>query len=371
MGVYMYVKYLNLINFRNYNKLKIELCSGTNIFEGDNAQGKTNILEALYYSSIGKSHRTNKDKELILLGENECYLSTYVVKQGLDKRIEIKLLKDGKKAFNVNSVKINKMQDLIGVLNAVMFSPEDLNIVKDSPAYRRKFLDIELCKINKRYYYSLSTYKKVLSERNNVLKKFYGNDKMLDIYDISLAEYGGYIISERFKYVEQLNLFGKDIHSNITQGTEEIQFEYLTQLKNKDNIKEKLYDLLVTNRIKDIEKKITSIGPHRDDFSIEVNKLDVKTFGSQGQQRTSVLTIKFASLNIIKSLTGEYPLLLLDDVLSELDTKRQQYILNSIKEIQTLITCTGIADIEKNLISNNVKVFRVNKGVVEEDNMYI
>ncbi len=366
MGVFMYVKYLNLINFRNYERLKIELCNGTNVFQGDNAQGKTNILEALYYTSIGKSHRTNKDRELIMMDKNECYLSTYIVRERLDKRIEIKFLKDGKKAFSVNSVKILKLQDLIGILNVVMFSPEDLNIVKDSPAYRRRFLDIELCKLNKKYYYALTMYKKVLNERNTVLRKFNGDITMLDIYDINLSEYGSYIVQERLKYIDKLNEFGDKIHNEITSGMENIKFSYLMQLKSKENIKLDLYNLLINNRNKDLEKRITSVGPHRDDFIITINEMDVKTFGSQGQQRTSVLTIKFASLNIIKNLTGEYPLLLLDDVLSELDTKRQQYILNSIKNIQTLITCTGIIDIDKYLTSDNINVFRVNKGLVEQ-----
>lgn len=358
----MFVKYINLVNFRNYDNMSIELCNGTNVFIGDNAQGKTNILEALYYSSVSKSHRTNKDKELIGWDKNEAYISTYVVKDRLDKRIDIKLFRDGKKAININSIKITKLQDLIGVLNVVMFSPEDLDIVKDSPSYRRRFLDIELCKLDKKYYYCLSSYKKILLERNMILKKFVNNSDMIDIYDIKLAEYGSYIIKKRIDYIEDLNKYSKTIHNDITQGRETIQFNYLMQLKNNDNLQESLYELIKINRKKDIEKKVTSVGPHRDDFSILVNNMDVKTFGSQGQQRTSVLTIKFASLRIIKNLIGEYPLLLLDDVLSELDTKRQEYIIKSIDGIQTLITGTGFLDIKKHLKNDNIKVFNVEKG---------
>lgn len=362
----MYVKYLNLINFRNYKNMTIELCSGTNVFQGDNAQGKTNILESLYYSSIGKSHRTNKDKELIEWDSEEAYIGAYIVKERLDKKINIKLFKDGKKAININSIKISKLQDLMGVLNVVMFSPEDLDIVKDSPSYRRRFLDIELCKLDKKYYYCLSSYKKVLNERNVILKKFSGNEDMIDIYDIRLAEFGSYIISKRLEYIKKLNDFSKDIHRDITQGKEEIKFEYLMQLKSEENLKESLYELIKSNRRKDIEKRVTSVGPHRDDFSIFINNVDVKTYGSQGQQRTSVLTIKFASLRIIKDLIGEYPLLLLDDVLSELDSKRQEYILKSINGIQTLITCTGIADIKRHLKNNNMKIFNVDQGSLGE-----
>ena len=362
----MYVKYLNLINFRNYKNMTIELCDGTNVFQGDNAQGKTNILESLYYSSIGKSHRTNKDKELIGWDKAEAYIGTYIVKERLDKKINIKLFKDGKKAININSIKISKLQDLMGVLNVVMFSPEDLDIVKDSPSHRRRFLDIELCKLDKKYYYCLSSYKKVLNERNVILKKFGGNEDMIDIYDLRLAEFGSYIVSKRLEYIKKLNDFSKDIHKDITQGKEDIKFEYLMQLKSEENIKESLYELIKLNRKKDIEKRVTSVGPHRDDFSIFINNMDVKTFGSQGQQRTSVLTIKFASLRIIKDLIGEYPLLLLDDVLSELDSKRQEYILKSINGIQTLITCTGIADIKRHLKNNNMKIFNVDQGSLRE-----
>lgn len=361
----MYVKYLNLVNFRNYNNLLLQLCNGTNLFIGDNAQGKTNILEALYYSSIGKSHRTNKDKELINWDCQDGYISAYVAKKRLDKKIDIKIFKDGRKAININSIKINKLQDLVGILNVVMFSPEDLNIVKDSPSHRRKFLDIELCKLDKKYYYALSSYKKVLLERNMILKK-YSNIDMIDIYDIKLSEYGSYILKKRIKYIEKLNEYADSIHSDITQGRESIRFEYLMQLKESDNLKENLYNLIKSNRNKDIEKKVTSVGPHRDDFSILINNIDVKTFGSQGQQRTSVLTIKFASLNIIKEIIGEYPLLLLDDVLSELDIKRQEYILKSIEEMQTLITCTGIVDIKKHLKDQNIKVFNVENGTINE-----
>lgn len=360
----MFVKYINLINFRNYENISIELCEGTNVFIGDNAQGKTNILEALYYSSVGKSHRTNKDKELIKWDSENSFVSTYVAKNRIDKRIDIKFFRDGKKAININSIKITKLQDLVGVLNVVMFSPEDLNIVKDSPSYRRKFLDIELCKLDKKYYYSLASYKKILLERNMILKKYVDNSDFIDIYDIKLAEYGSYIIKRRLEYIQGLNNYSKSIHKDITQGKENIEFKYMMQLKDNSNLQEELYNLLRLNRKKDIEKRVTSIGPHRDDFSILVNNMDVKTFGSQGQQRTSVLTIKFSSLMIIKELIGEYPLLLLDDVLSELDTKRQEYILKSIDGIQTLITGTGFIDIKKYIKNENIQIFNVEKGKV-------
>lgn len=357
----MYVKYLHLKNFRNYGELTIELNKGTNVFVGDNAQGKTNILEAIYYCSLAKSHRTNRDKELINWNGTEAYIKLYVCKTRLDKKIEIKIFKEGKKGVNINSIKVQKLSELVGSFNVIMFSPEDLNIVKDSPSYRRKFLDIELCKLNTRYYYSLTQYKKILNERNVAIKKWNTNSDIIDVYDKQLSEFGAVIIKDRMKYIGKLNEKAKIIHNDITSKSEIIEIKYLTHIKELDNIQENLYLLLCKNRKRDIETKTTSIGPHRDDFSIDINGIDARIFGSQGQQRTSVLTIKFGALAIIKELTGEYPVLLLDDVLSELDTKRQEYVLKSIKEVQTLITCTGINDISKYLNSGS-KIFEVMSG---------
>ncbi|MCB2300585.1 DNA replication/repair protein RecF [Clostridium tagluense] len=361
----MHIKYLQLLNFRNFDGLFIELNKGTNVFVGDNAQGKTNILEAIYYCSLAKSHRTNRDKELINWNGTEAYIKLYVCKTRLDKKIEIKIFKEGRKGVNINSIKVQKLSELVGSFNVIMFSPEDLSIVKDSPSYRRKFLDIELCKLSRRYYHSLTQYKKVLNERNLTIKKWNTNSDIIDVYDKQLSEFGAIIIKDRVNYIEKLNQKGKIIHSDITSKSEEIEIKYLTPIRDLDNIQENLYMLLCKNRKRDIETKTTSIGPHREDFSIELNGTDAKTFGSQGQQRTVVLTIKFAALAIIKELTGEYPVLLLDDVLSELDTKRQEYILNSIKEVQTLITCTGTFDIRKYLKPEN-KIFEVMAGKLKE-----
>jgi DNA replication and repair protein RecF len=365
IGDTMNVKYLQLKGFRNYNELFIELNKGTNVFVGDNAQGKTNILEAIYYCSLAKSHRTNKDKELINWNGEEAYIKVHVCKTRLDKKIEIKIFKEGKKGININSIKVQKLSELVGSFNVIMFSPEDLNIVKESPSYRRKFLDIELCKLSSRYYYSLTQYKKILLERNLAIKKWNTNIDIIEVYDKQLSEFGAIIIKDRITYIEKLNEKGKKIHSDITSNSEIIDIKYLTPIKDLDNIQDNLYLLLCKNRKRDIETRITSVGPHRDDFSIDINGIDARIFGSQGQQRTSVLTIKFGALAIIKELTGEYPVLLLDDVLSELDTKRQEYILSSIKGVQTLITCTGVNDIRKHLNSES-KIFEVMLGELKE-----
>ena len=359
----MFIKKLMLINYRNYEKLDINFGKGVNVFIGDNAQGKTNILEAIYYCAFAKSHRTTRDRELINWNNHESYISLGIAKERLDKKIDIKILKDGKKAIKVNSIKINKIGELFGIFNVVMFSPEDLKIVKDSPGVRRRFIDMELCQLNKKYYYNLVQYNKVLNERNVVLKNKNLSEEMLDIYDEQLSSYGEYVIKERLKYVEKLNYYGVQVHKDITSNKENIEFKYQSTIKDLSKIKENFYEALKKSRKKDIEKGISTIGLHRDDFSIFINNVDIKNFGSQGQQRTAVLTIKFASLRIIKEITGEYPVLLLDDVLSELDFSRKKYILSTIGEIQTVITCTGIEDIYSYLDSNS-KIFKVKNGIV-------
>jgi len=364
----MYVKEIQLINFRNYKNLNIKLSKNINVFVGNNAQGKTNILESLYYCGLSKSHRTNKDRELIRWGEKEAYIKAYVAKQRLDKKIELKIFDKGKKGININSIKITKLADFIGTLNIVIFSPEDLAIVKGSPINRRRFIDIELCKLSKKYFYNLVQYKKVLNERNSAIKKINKsklNSEILDIYDKQLVYFGSEIIQKRLKYIKNLNSIGNCIHEEITSGKENILFRYITAIKNFDDIENNLLELLLKNRKKDIDNNVTSIGPHRDDFLIEINGIDTRVFGSQGQQRTAVLTIKFASLELIKKITNDYPVLLLDDVLSELDIDRQKYVLNSIKNVQTLITCTGIVEIKKHL-NDTSKLFNVENGTITE-----
>lgn len=361
----MYIKKLHLINYRNYEELKLELNRNVNIFIGDNAQGKTNILESIYFCSLGKSHRTNRDKELINWNKDRAFVSLHISKIPLDKKIDISLLKDGKKGIVINNIKINKLSELLGVFNVVMFSPEDLKIVKDSPSFRRRFLDIELCKLSQKYFYSLVQYNKVLEERNTLLKnQNKGFLNMLDIYDNQLADFGEYIVKKRMQYIAKMNDFGMNIHQEITDGKEEVSFLYESCAVNSKDIKSALREELSKNRKKDIERRITSSGPHRDDFAIKINNIDTRNYGSQGQQRTVVLTIKFASLYIVKEEKGEFPVLLLDDVLSELDINRQRYILNSIVDVQTFITCTGIEGIKDHL-KQDVSLFLVKNNQVE------
>ena len=359
----MFIKRLQMLNYRNYNALDIELCPNVNVFMGDNAQGKTNILEAIYYCAFAKSHRTSKDKELINWNGEHAFISVDVGRERLDKRIDISILKDGKKSIRINKIKIKKIGELFGNFNVVMFSPEDLRIIKDSPGVRRKFIDMELCQLNPKYYYNLVQYNKVLNERNILLRNRSTSSEMLEIYDMQLVEFGYNIIRERIKYIESLNKYAEKIHSDITSGKEKINFKYISTIKDLENIKENFYTLLEKNRSKDCDRGATSIGPHRDDFFIYINDIDTKSYGSQGQQRTAVLTMKFSSLEIIKELTGEFPVLLLDDVLSELDFNRKKYILSTIGQIQTVITCTGIEDLYEYL-DEKAKVFKVKNGEI-------
>lgn len=359
----MYIKRLQMLNYRNYKSLNITLGKNVNVFMGDNAQGKTNILEAIYYCAFSKSHRTSKDRDLINWNSDSAYISLLVGKDRLDKNIDINILKDGKKAIKINKIKVSKIGELFGNFNVVMFSPEDLKIIKDSPGIRRKFIDMELCQLNPKYYYNLVQYNKILNERNVILKNRNLDKEILDIYDIQLANYGYHIVIDRINYINKLNFYGKDVHREISSGKENIEFRYISTIKELENIKVNFYETLKKNRKKDIEKGITSIGPHRDDFIVLINDIDTKSFGSQGQQRSAVLTMKFSSLKIIKEITSEYPVLLLDDVLSELDFNRKRYILSTIGEIQTIITCTGIEDIT-NYLDNTSRLFKVKDGEI-------
>ena len=359
----MFIKRLQMLNYRNYNVLDISLGPHVNVFMGDNAQGKTNILEGIYYCAFARSHRTSKDRELINWNSDNALLSVTVGRERLDKRIDISILKDGKKAIQINKIKIKKIGELFGNFNVVMFSPEDLKIIKDSPGVRRKFIDMELCQLNPKYYYNLVQYNKVLNERNTILRNRNISKDILDVYDMQLVEFGYNIIIDRLEYIKKLNKYSEKIHSDITSGKEKIEFRYTSTIKDLENIKENFQSLLEKNRIRDCERGITSIGPHRDDFIVLINDIDTKSYGSQGQQRTAVLTIKFSSLKIIKELTGEHPVLLLDDVLSELDFSRKRYILSTIGDIQTIITCTGIEDLYEYL-DDKSKVFKVKDGEI-------
>lgn len=363
----MKIKKIKLKNHRNYKNLELEFSEGINILIGENAQGKTNILEAVYCCALGRSYRTNKISEIIMWEENFSMIELDLESRCLEKQIRIMYKDDNKKIISINSKNIQKISDLIGNVKVVMFSPEDLKIVKGAYSNRRVFLNMELCQINSKYYNTLSKYNSVLKERNALLKKRDVDECMLDVYDDFLAEYGSYIINQRLEYVNMLNEEGEKIHNTLSSNKEKIFFEYVSKINPLAIMKDNIKEILINNRKRDIITKVTNVGIHRDYFSVLLNNKEVKDFGSQGQQRTAVLTIKFASSNIIKKVTNEKPIFLLDDVMSELDLNRQKFVFEEIKEHQALITTTGYNNIDEIIDSDIMKkIFTIVNGKIKE-----
>ena len=366
----MYVKSIKLINFRNYRKIDIQLNSKLNVFLGDNAQGKTNLLESIYICSNGKSYRTNRDKELINLDKDKAYIGLEVQKEHFNKYIEVKFEKDKSKRIRVNKVELDKVSDLIGQLNVVIFSPEDLKLVKEGPSERRVFLDNEISQIKPKYRYNLSRYNKILIQRNNLLKIAQHDRKKLkimDVWDTQLSSVGSEIILSRVDFLNKLSLISQDIHKKLTGNNEELVLKYVSSFKIKDMDKlevQSCFKRILENNIdKDIEKGTTEFGPHRDDIDIIIDGLSSRTFGSQGQQRTAALSLKLAEVELINMETGEYPVLLLDDVLSELDYNRRRYLVSTFKDIQTIITSTDDIDTSE-LVNVDKSVFKIKRGNV-------
>ena len=359
----MIIKSIELSNFRNYESLEIHFDHGTNILYGDNAQGKTNILEAAYFSGTTKSHKGSKDKEVIRFGCEEAHIRTIVEKNEKEYQIDMHLRNRGSKGVAINKIPIKKASELFGILNIVFFSPEDLNIIKNGPADRRRFLDSELCQLDKLYLSDLTKYNKILNQRNKLLKDIsFRPDLMetLSVWDEQLLEVGKRIIKRRKLFIEELNEIIGQIHSNISGGKEQLILKY------EPNIDDIFFaDELLKSKQKDLKICQTTVGPHRDDMLFSVNEIDIRKFGSQGQQRTSALSLKLAEIEIVKKSIHNTPVLLLDDVLSELDSNRQNYLLNSISDIQTIITCTGLEEFVRNRFHIN-KVFHVLNGKVEE-----
>ena len=358
----MIIKSLELENFRNYNSLILNFDEGTNILYGDNAQGKTNVLEAIYVSATTKSHKGSKDKEIINFDKEEAHIRTFLSKGDMDYRVDMHLRKSKSKGIAINGQKLKKAAELLGLLNVVFFSPEDLSIIKDGPSGRRSFVDMELCQLDKYYLYNLNQYNKIINQRNKLLKDFYFNPDLKDtitVWDSQLVSYGKQMIEARIKFVDQLNVIIEQIHKNLSGGKENLKITYEPDVTCEDFERK-----LSMNMERDIKLKFTSVGPHRDDFGFMVNDIDIRKFGSQGQQRTAALSLKLAEIELVKQITKDNPILLLDDVLSELDSNRQNYLLNSIGDIQTIITCTGLDEFVNNRFEIN-KVFKVTNGTIE------
>lgn len=361
----MIIKSIKLENFRNYENLELSFEKGTNILYGDNAQGKTNVLEAVYLSATTKSHKGSKDKEIIRFGQDEAHIRTNLDKEGMEYRVDMHLKKSKSKGIAVNGQYLKKAAQLLGLLNVVFFSPEDLSIIKNGPSERRRFVDMELCQIDKYYLYNLNQYNKIVNQRNKLLKDFYHNTDIyetLHVWDMQLVTYGKQIIERRKEFVDQLNEIIYGIHKNLSGGREELVIVY-----EPDTEAENFEYELQKFREKDIKYKMTSVGPHRDDFSFVVNGVDIRKYGSQGQQRTAALSLKLSEIELVKKVTGDNPVLLLDDVLSELDSNRQNYLLNNIGNIQTIITCTGLDEFINNRFSID-KIFKVTNGRIESEN---
>ena len=353
----MNITKLKLVNFRNYEELNIDLNKNINIFYGDNAQGKTNIIEAIFLCSIGKSFRTNKENELIFFNKEMASVLTEFQKS--DRNGSIKINLDKKKEIFANGVKIKKLSELLGNLNIVIFTPEDILILKEGPDKRRRFLDVMISQLRPNYVNCLNLYKKNLEQRNMYLKQIREENKpeeLLEIWDEKIAEYGEKIFSYRNEFIEKLKNKINIIHSEITENKERLKIEYISDCKTKENY----LKLLKERRKLDIIKGFTTRGIHRDDFSSFINDDLVNIYGSQGQNRTVVLSLKIAEMQVIYDEIGEYPILLLDDFMSELDSKRRKNFLENIKNTQVIITCT---DKIENL-NREYKLFNVKKGKI-------
>ncbi len=357
----MYVESLALRNFRNYEALDIIFSDKINILYGDNAQGKTNILESIYLSATTRSHKRAKEKDIIRFGEEESHIRINIKKRDVGHRIDVHLKKIGNKGIAIDGIPIKKSTELFGLINIIIFSPEDLSVVKSSPGERRRFMDMEICQLSRIYYSNLSKYNKILDQRNNTLKQIAyrnGVEDVLDVWDDQLVDVGSSIIKERQNFINMLNEVIKEIHKNLTSEGEEIELKYEPNVES-DNFD----DVLKEKRNIDIKNITTMSGPHRDDFGIFINNVDVRKYGSQGQQRTAALSLKLAEIELVKKIINDNPILLLDDVMSELDSKRREALLNSIKDIQTIITCTGYDDFIKQRI-NVDKIYKISNGKI-------
>ena len=364
----MYISSLSLANFRNYTSEKIEFSPYTNVIYGDNAQGKTNILEAVYIFSQGRSHRAKSDKELIKFGEDFSRLSLDFHDSERDYTAAMQLMKNGRKNIKINHVQITKLSKLMNYLNVVMFSPEDLELVKGSPSARRKFIDSSVSQLYPRYLTSLIDYHKALGQKNSLLKvlraKGAKSDMMLSVWNEQLAAEGEKIIKYRTDFVKLINNFSAAIQNEISG--EKLQISYMPGMRASGDDKNSIYEYLEKNQRREIDLASAQVGVQRDDLHITINGSEAKIYGSQGQQRTSALSMKIAQADYIHHIKSEYPTLLLDDIMSELDINRRMYLSQKIRDKQVLITSTDTDLIES---TDNTKLFKIKNGsVVREEN---
>ncbi|WMJ77994.1 MULTISPECIES: DNA replication/repair protein RecF [unclassified Sedimentibacter] len=368
----MIVKSLKIKNYRNFEEAEIELNDSLNIFVGDNGQGKTNLMESVYLTSIGRTFRLNSENELIKFHENRSFVEVNIQKNNYEMKIQLQLEKNKRKQVLINGVKLDKTSEMIGILNNVIFTPDDMKIVKGSPSERRKFVNIDISQIKPKYKYLLNKYKKICTERNILLKNYYTKSKNKDIINIwndYLVNIGTEIVYYRYDYISKLKKYSVDIYANISGNKEKFELNYLCNVGNlnnidKDDFKKMFYEKINSGLQQEIQNGTTMYGPHKDDIIIKINEKECKYFGSQGQQRSAILAVKLAEIEIIKEEIGEYPVLLLDDVLSELDNKRKGFLINYIKGIQTFITTTDDHDLNVLTENYNKNKFYINEGKI-------
>lgn len=359
----MYIREIRLHNFRNYVDERISFSDKVNIILGNNGQGKTNLLEGIYLDAFGRSFKKVKDRDLIRFGEEFCRVEiTGEDRYGEEEKTEIVIDRSGKKGIKVKGVKIRKTSEMMDRMFITVFSPEDLKIVKDEPERRRRFMDRELCQIRKGYMSNLNDYRRALKQKNAALKEESFPESLLDIWDRELALYGSRIIKKRKEYIERINVISGEIHRDISGGKENLTISYEPSIDCTDE--EEYYDEICSCRADDMRNRSTGKGPHRDDIRIEADGIDMRKFGSQGQQRTAALSLKLSEIKITEEEKGEKPVLLLDDVLSELDTDRQNFLLQKLGDNQMFITDTDImAGVARNLPEG--KIIRISGGKVD------
>lgn len=356
----MYINKLELENFRNYKEQKVDLINGINLFLGDNAQGKTNIIEAIYICAFGKSYRTLKDNELIEFGKEYCRINLEYIKNNNIFTTSFFIDSLNRKQIKNNEIKIKKIADYVGEIPIVIFSPESLDVVKGSPAKRRNFIDMICCQISKSYIIYHQEYMKCLKIKNSILKEDYIDDNYIEVLHEKMSKYIKDIVQYRKKIIELLNKYSIDIQRMLTDGQENINIVYNTDFldMNENEIKKYLDDHLYIDKL----RKSSIKGIQRDDLEIYINEKEVSKFGSQGQKRTALLTLKLANFELLKELKGEIPILLLDDIMSELDSKRINFLLKYIENYQSIITTTEdtfVKDI------SNIKIYKVSNGGLE------
>ena len=368
----MYIEHICLKNYRNYERIELGFENKVNVILGENAQGKTNVMESIFVLAMAKSHRTSNDKELIRWDQEYAKIEGRVQKHSTSIPLELTISKKGKKA-KINHIEQQKLSQYVGNMNVVMFAPEDLHLVKGSPQVRRRFIDMEIGQISPVYLHDMSQFHKILQQRNHYLKllqtKKQSDTTMLDVLTEQFIQYAAKIVEKRYQFLVLLQKWAKPIHSGISRNIEELKIQYKPSLdvseamslsKIIETFEEKFHQI----RGREIERGVTLVGPHRDDLIFYVNNRDVQTFGSQGQQRTTALSLKLAEIELIHSEIGEYPILLLDDVLSELDDYRQSHLLNTIQgKVQTFVTTTSVEGIHHQTL-REASTFFVKQGMI-------